>query len=306
MDLLGVHAVALRASHNADERSAIVADFNDSSSHVQVLVTCVRLGGTGYDLHLCCCKGIVISWPWSMNTLLQILGRLIRLAQPRFVEWQLWTVEGTIYDKQMLMMLRKYVLQLSAESRIPGQLRGWIATVVAWELIHVYIHTPHNMFGWTVLRIDIGTFHHELMIELSGLFSQLARAALAEPGRHTKLNKASQLELYVAAVRINELLHKGELARDDIDVNVWVEHASLAGFVASEENMPAEAVDRMEKAIQRATTSKTPKKVKAGSKAKSSPVKKRKSIKSTYWDLEDKGGDEDEEMVDAEDSLFGA
>ncbi|RYP51564.1 hypothetical protein DL768_003159 [Monosporascus sp. mg162] len=77
------------------------------------------------------CKGMVIQWPWSINHLLQVFGRLIRLGQTRFVKWMIYTVLNTIYDRLEGIIWKKYVRQLTVESSIPKLVTGPLADVAA-------------------------------------------------------------------------------------------------------------------------------------------------------------------------------
>ncbi|TPX17792.1 uncharacterized protein E0L32_002893 [Thyridium curvatum] len=59
----------MRASDSAGARAAMVREFNNpqSTEDIQVFVSNIRIGAVGFDFHECCCKGIVLGWPWSAN-----------------------------------------------------------------------------------------------------------------------------------------------------------------------------------------------------------------------------------------------
>ncbi|KAI0551654.1 P-loop containing nucleoside triphosphate hydrolase protein [Xylaria curta] len=90
----------IRSDHSVQERNIIIDAFNDLESDVDILLLSMDLSAYGLNLHKVCCKGIILRWPWNANHLLQILGRLLRIGQTRFVEWVIFYMAGT-YQNQI-------------------------------------------------------------------------------------------------------------------------------------------------------------------------------------------------------------
>ncbi|RYP74279.1 hypothetical protein DL771_003100 [Monosporascus sp. 5C6A] len=82
----GYEVAIIRSDTLQDDRNRTIQAFNNANSKLQMLLTSIELSAFALNLQWESCKGMVIQWPWSINHLLQVLGRLIRLGQTRFVE----------------------------------------------------------------------------------------------------------------------------------------------------------------------------------------------------------------------------
>ncbi|KAI0448461.1 hypothetical protein F5B21DRAFT_497473 [Xylaria acuta] len=157
LQMWGWKVETIRSDHTVQERNACIDKFNDPDSDVDILLTSMDLSAYGLNLHKCCCKGIIIQWPWNANHLLQILGRLPRIGQMRFVEWVIFHMAGTIYDKMQTIVWSKYVKQLAVESKISNSLTGVWAEVAAHGKIQELFNLPHNRWLWdrTAFQLDV-------------------------------------------------------------------------------------------------------------------------------------------------------
>ncbi|KAI0467902.1 hypothetical protein F4859DRAFT_524740 [Xylaria cf. heliscus] len=145
LQMMGWEVLSIRSEHSVAERSRIIAKFNDPNTGPQILSTSMDLSAWGLNLHASCCKGIVVQWPWSANQLIQILGRLPRISQKRWVEWVIYNVPGTMYHRMQSIVFSKYVHQLAIESKIPKSVRGFPATIAGYSLIQGLFNMPHHL-----------------------------------------------------------------------------------------------------------------------------------------------------------------
>ncbi|KAI0423822.1 hypothetical protein F5Y09DRAFT_354502 [Xylaria sp. FL1042] len=148
LQMMGWEIGTIRSDHTVQERNNLIDKFNDPETDIQILVTSMDLSAYGLNLHKACCKGMVIQWPWNANHLLQILGRLPRIHQQRFVEWVILHMPGTVYDKMQTIVWSKYTKQLAVESKIPDAVTGMWADIAAHGLIHKLFNLPHNRWLW--------------------------------------------------------------------------------------------------------------------------------------------------------------
>ncbi|KAF2969221.1 hypothetical protein GQX73_g4328 [Xylaria multiplex] len=157
LEMMGWNVLSIRSDHSVQERNVAIDKFNDPDSDVQILLTSMDLSAYGLNLHKSCCKGIVIQWPWNANHLIQILGRLPRIGQWRFVEWVIFHIPGTIYDKMQTIVWSKYVRQLAVESKISSKVIGVWATIAAHGYIYKLFNLPYNRWLWdrTAFNLDV-------------------------------------------------------------------------------------------------------------------------------------------------------
>jgi hypothetical protein len=199
--LLGFQVENIRAVHRPEERAAIIAKFNDPNSDVDILITEIRFASVGIDLQPCCRNGMLLAWPWNANTAIQILGRLVRIGQPRFVRWLIFTITGTIYEKHETIIWRKYARQLAAERAIEG-LSGEHGIVAMYELIRQLFNQPFNRYLWEVVETSIGSFNDEKMHALSDAVSLIARYAIQHPTEIEDQNKRTPLDIFTCAAKL--------------------------------------------------------------------------------------------------------
>ncbi|KAI0096179.1 hypothetical protein F4776DRAFT_669584 [Hypoxylon sp. NC0597] len=148
LDMFGWNVASIRSDHTMHERNRMVADFNNPDSQVDILVTSMELSAFGLNLHKACNKGIVVQWPWSANHLIQILGRLPRIGQARVVEWIIFTVPGTMYDRMETIVWSKYIRQLAVESKISEMVHGVLAEIAGYSILYNMFDMPHHRYLW--------------------------------------------------------------------------------------------------------------------------------------------------------------
>jgi hypothetical protein len=155
--MFGWKVASIGSDHSVAERNAYIDQFNDPDTDIQILLTSMDLSAYGLNLHKACCKGIIVQWPWNANHLLQILGRLPRIGQKRVVEWVIFHMSGTIYDKMQTIIWSKYIKQLAVESKIPKDVHGVWANIAAHGVIHRLFNLPFNRWLWdkTAFQLDV-------------------------------------------------------------------------------------------------------------------------------------------------------
>ncbi|TRX87937.1 hypothetical protein FHL15_011169 [Xylaria flabelliformis] len=146
LQMMGWDVLSIRSEHTVAERDRTIAKFNDQTTGPQILCTSMELSAWGLNLHNACCRGIVVQWPWSVNQLIQILGRLPRIGQIRWVEWVIYNMSGTMYHRMQSIVFSKYVHQLAVESRIPKSLHGVPAAIAGYSLIQTLFNMPHHLY----------------------------------------------------------------------------------------------------------------------------------------------------------------
>ncbi|KAI0547241.1 hypothetical protein F4679DRAFT_374988 [Xylaria curta] len=146
LQMMGWDVLSIRSEHTVAERDRTIAKFNDTNTGPQILCTSMELSAWGLNLHTACCRGIVVQWPWSVNQLIQILGRLPRIAQLRWVEWIIYNMAGTMYHRMQSIVFSKYVHQLAVESRIPKAIHGVPAAIAGYTLIQKLFNMPHHLY----------------------------------------------------------------------------------------------------------------------------------------------------------------
>lgn len=206
----GLRVLDIRSKQTEEERAAILEKFNDRNSDVDVLVPNQRTGSTGIDIQYACCRGIILGYPWSAALMRQMLGRLPRIGQPRFVTWEIITITGTIAEKKEMRMWRKHVRELAAMSvKALEPLHGEWGILAAYETIRIHYQQPCNLYLCDNMDPDIGSFNDETVQQYAGALSLMARWAMQHPVSASRIQDRGAMDLFAAAVKIRE-----EMLRD--------------------------------------------------------------------------------------------
>lgn len=184
LKMFGWRVMDIRSHHNSNERNRIIQDFNDPTSDVDIFISSVELSAYGINLHKSCCKGILVQWPWSCNHLMQVLGRLPRIGQQRPVQWVIYNVAGTMYDRMQTIVWTKYVPQLGVESTIPDTIHNELAKIAAYTILGMLFNMPYNRYLWdrAVYDLDIPAIldPKQRAVRLSRFFNLLGKKILEE------------------------------------------------------------------------------------------------------------------------------
>ncbi|RBR24736.1 uncharacterized protein FIESC28_02509 [Fusarium coffeatum] len=60
--LAGFDTVTVRPDHDVNEKSKVIAAWNDPKSRNEVFIANVNTMGTGVNMHGCCSKGMSLNW----------------------------------------------------------------------------------------------------------------------------------------------------------------------------------------------------------------------------------------------------
>lgn len=240
---------SIRAALSTQERADILEEFNDPDSDIQVLIITPILGALGTDMQMCCNKGMLQLWCWNANMVDQVLGRLIRIGQKRFVEWHLYTVEGTIYEKYERIIWRKHSRQMAAERNIPPQIKGELGIVLMYEFIRVLYNQPFNRYLWEVIDPDIPSYDSQYLRRAADKISRIALWAYQNYTECELLAKKHPLDLYACAVR---MMHHEDCNEGELDLTAeWLYlNADAFGWdVAKDQYIPRSERVKISRAI---------------------------------------------------------
>ncbi|KAJ4011900.1 hypothetical protein NW766_007200 [Fusarium irregulare] len=87
-----------RPDHDANEKSKVIATWNDPKSGNEVFIANANAMGTGVNMHGGCSKGMFLNWLMNAKSMLQIIGRLIRINQEDPVTFHLLKTKNCYYD----------------------------------------------------------------------------------------------------------------------------------------------------------------------------------------------------------------
>ncbi|KAI0096176.1 hypothetical protein F4776DRAFT_669579 [Hypoxylon sp. NC0597] len=181
--MYGWNVSSIRADMGIFERNEKINEFNDPYSTIDILLTSMDLSAFGLNLHNACHKGIIVQWPWSANHLMQILGRLPRIGQKRYVEWIIYTMPGTLYDSMQTIVWSKYARQLAVESRIHEDVRGVLADIASYTLLFNLFSMPHHRWLWDRKAFNLDVYgsldDRERPQKLSVFFQHVGQMAVS-------------------------------------------------------------------------------------------------------------------------------
>lgn len=208
----------LYSSHKLHERKAIIRDWNDASSGMEILVGNMRLLGTGVDLHGCCSKGAIIGWGLSPMLMHQTIGRLVRLGQREAVRIHLIKVKNSYHDNLERLLVRKWALQQSTKIRLPSWLKGALREVCVYEMIKTAWNQPFNRYVWVVLEDHrrSGIRHDSKRTENLAHVVSIAAKLLLRCGDSAEQEMWERFEyvLYLGCMQVLQEIHKGHLGGD--------------------------------------------------------------------------------------------
>ena len=112
--LIGVKTCSIKSSMTLTEKNAVIAEFNDTTSELRVLVTSDRITVPSLNLQQDCFHMLFADIPEEENTLNQCIKSIHRMGQRHAQKVWILTVDRT-YDQ---------VIQARAASKYLGQLAG--------------------------------------------------------------------------------------------------------------------------------------------------------------------------------------
>src|SRR5947207_11947939 len=103
---------------SASEKAKTTDRFDDRNDACPVLVCTFRSTAFGVNLQRGCAKLVMMGMPENINTLLQTIGRIDRLGQPRIQEVWVLGVDHTYDQILQASAVKKMVIQMLGESEV--------------------------------------------------------------------------------------------------------------------------------------------------------------------------------------------
>ena len=143
----------------------------------------MSLSVAGLNLHKCCCRGLIMQYPWNWPSILQVIGRLFRIGGEKKVDWTILHVTGTMYDVAEDKMNRKFCEQLRLESQIPSFVKGLrMQRMIAYEIIRLTFGQPFNRFAWVMNPPEkVQDYDSKLNRVLGNIFSTIVSEVTNQP-----------------------------------------------------------------------------------------------------------------------------
>jgi hypothetical protein len=110
----------LRLEHNAAVWEEVLERWNNLKDTVCFLVTTVRVGGLSINLHKACNVLVMPEMISSLQSIIQVLGRIDRTGSKGVLHSYILSVNNTIHDVFSAQLLRKKVTLCVADNPYPG------------------------------------------------------------------------------------------------------------------------------------------------------------------------------------------
>ena len=106
-ELNGYNVLSIRAKHKQKEREVTVREFNDTRSHVQVLVNNAKFSAISINLQKDCSDAISIDVPSNAQATLQAGARVVRIGQTRSCSIYIVTLDHSYGQYLQALAARK-------------------------------------------------------------------------------------------------------------------------------------------------------------------------------------------------------
>lgn len=130
----------------------MIAEWNDPEYDLEIFVANVNTMATGVNMHHCCSKGAFLNWHLNAKTMLQIVGRLVRIGQKNQVIFHLLKVKNSYHDNMERLCTTKWAAQLSAEIGLADWLTDDFRECCVFETIKTAWNQSFNRYAWAVIR----------------------------------------------------------------------------------------------------------------------------------------------------------
>ncbi|KAL8739709.1 MAG: hypothetical protein Q9190_007514 [Brigantiaea leucoxantha] len=146
LELFGFQIRSLRANMDSKTRSTQIAEFNDSETSVEILVTSLRLSSQGLNLHKQCHHMLIVEPPKTINEFLQAQARIARLGQANVPKICLLRMDQSFDDYEIARAFRKYIAQWAAETPLKSLCTGPALHLLGYELVRAKLGFPYVPF----------------------------------------------------------------------------------------------------------------------------------------------------------------
>lgn len=154
---MGLEVASYTSDLSDDERAAMIAQFNDPKTRLDVLLLNINFNVTGLNLQMACNHGVAICFSYSPSNLRQALKRIHRIGQKKIVYWFLIKQVGGYSEVQERMIHVKLASFLSAQANIPWEIRGELRDIICFELAREEWGTLESKYVWARHAAELRT-----------------------------------------------------------------------------------------------------------------------------------------------------
>lgn len=131
---LGLNVLSYTAELSDEQRSSMVADFNNDELAVHAMFLGLSNNITGMNLQKCCKTGVGMMFTFTPSLLLQAMKRIHRVGTKQRVDWTILKLRGSYQELQERNFHLKQAQFIDAQSRLSQRLRGEVRDIVCFEL----------------------------------------------------------------------------------------------------------------------------------------------------------------------------
>lgn len=125
--------------------------FNAIGSPIDVFLTSLSIASYGLNLQYDCHRGLILQYTWNINSIFQVIGRIVRIGQLRESTWAVLKCNGSYYDYQERKLCEKWLPQMLAEATIPTWMDANcqdLKELVAYEFMREALQQTFNKYSW--------------------------------------------------------------------------------------------------------------------------------------------------------------
>ncbi|KLU89298.1 hypothetical protein MAPG_08272 [Magnaporthiopsis poae ATCC 64411] len=103
---------------------------------------------SGLNLQHACSDGIIATTLWNANTMLQCIGRLVRIGQTKPTTWHILKVDNTVWSWSDARMYRKISFEVMSRLRVEHLQFPLLKQLIAYEWCAIAFSLEFNPFCW--------------------------------------------------------------------------------------------------------------------------------------------------------------
>ncbi|KAF4454841.1 hypothetical protein F53441_2711 [Fusarium austroafricanum] len=145
----GFNVGTVRASDEPKDDDEIIAEWNDPTSDLEILVANVETAVMDVNMHTCCFKALILDWPLEPDGILRTLNHMVQNCEtPAIIHMP--KIRDGYYDVVERIFCTKWAMQLSQDINLPEWITGAIREICVFEMIKTAWHQPFNRYAWIV------------------------------------------------------------------------------------------------------------------------------------------------------------
>lgn len=178
----------IRAGQTDVERARVQKEWNDPNAQPQpwVLLLSAKVAFQGGNFHACCSFVIVLGHLHNENIFYQVVGRVVRVDQPKPVTVVQLHVVDSIYDFLLWRKCRKTIVAYRHElpdALIPDLIKPHptATNIIRWELMRVACSHPRHGFVHEIWSPKaISDFNNPEQLTMGVVYQRLSRLFTGE------------------------------------------------------------------------------------------------------------------------------